>query len=553
MEQGAAPTLTEAETEDLLQQIDGTDRKIYVAVIDHQDDPAHDVVHEVVGGLGRDGTYVVVAGGDVGVHSTEFDHAIAERYQELANARPREDLPARLSTLVFAIASTPATAAAEDGSSTPWVWIALALVAIAAVAAGATVWALRRGGAHAGDPGRAAVVSAPSRLERYAELAVRVGTNVQPGQTLFLSANVAHAEFAAAIVRQAYRAGAAYVDVRFRDDRVRKALVEEAPDEALTYTPPWLESWAESQDGQATLWVGGDPDPTLLADVDGDRLARARMRELIEISIRHLMNRSVNWSGIALPTAGWAEQVYGEPDVERLWEAVAWCTRLDEDDPVAAWREHMARLQRRAEALDALRLDALRYTGPGTDFTIGLAPNARWTAALYRTASGIEYVPNMPTEEVFTTPDCRRAEGTIASTKPLALGGKVVEGLRLTVRDGRIVEVEAESGADFIRGQLATDERAAYFGEVALVDETSRVGKLDTVFFDGLYDENTSSHIAFGAGIPQVFDGDPGDALNVATVHTDFMVGSPELTIEGVTADGRAVTLLANERWQLPE
>lgn len=152
VEQGAAPTLTEAETEDLLQQIDGTDRKIYVAVIDHQDDPAHDVVHEVVGGLGRDGTYVVVAGGDVGVHSTEFDHAIAERYQELANARPREDLPARLSTLVFAIASTPATAAAEDGSSTPWVWIALALVAIAAVAAGATVWALRRGGAHAGTP-----------------------------------------------------------------------------------------------------------------------------------------------------------------------------------------------------------------------------------------------------------------------------------------------------------------------------------------------------------------------------------------------------------------
>ncbi len=396
-------------------------------------------------------------------------------------------------------------------------------------------------------------MSAPSRLDRYAELAVRVGTNVQPGQTLFLSGDVAHAPFVEAIVRRAYRAGAAYVDVRFRDERIRKAMIEEGPDHALTYTPPWVKTWSESQDGQATLWVGGDPEPKLMADVDGERLGRARMREAIEISTRHLMKRSVNWCGVAYPTAGWAELVYGEPDVERLWEAVSFCTRLDEDDPVAAWRDHMARLERRAQALNDLRLDSLRYSGPGTDFTIGLAPNARWTSALYRTATGIEYVPNMPTEEVFTTPDCRRAEGTIASTKPLALNGQVVEGLRLRVQEARIVEVEAERGADFIRGLLASDERAAYFGEVALVDGRSRVGRLDTIFFDGLYDENATSHIAFGTGIPQVFEGEPGDALNVATIHVDFMVGSPALTIDGVTADGRVVTLLRDERWQLPD
>jgi aminopeptidase len=392
--------------------------------------------------------------------------------------------------------------------------------------------------------------SSALRLQRYAELGVRVGVNLQAGQTLFLGAHVKHAPLAEAVVREAYKAGAAYVDVRWRDERIRRAMIELGPDEALTYTPSWLKVWAEAQDGNATLWIGGDPEPDVMANIDGERLGSARMAELIEVQLRQMSARSVNWSGFAYPSEGWAQKVFGEPDVERLWEAVAYCTRLDEPDPVDAWRQHMTTLEQRARTLNELALDSLRYTGPGTSLTIGLAPNARWTSALYKTADGIEYVPNLPTEEVFTTPDCRRAEGTIRATKPLVLNGQIVENLRLEVREGQIVRADADRGVEVVRAQLAAHERAGYFGEVALVDESSRVGRLQTTFFDTLYDENATAHIAFGAGIPQVFDGEPGGALNVATVHTDFMVGSPELLVEGITTDGRSIPLLRDGRWQ---
>jgi aminopeptidase len=213
----------------------------------------------------------------------------------------------------------------------------------------------------------------------------------------------------------------------------------------------------------------------------------------------------------------------------------------------------MQRLEARGAKLTELRLDALHYRGPGTDFRIGLLDNARWMSALFRTRDGVEYVPNMPTEEVFTTPDSRRAEGTIRSSRPLALNGEVIEGLRLTVSDGKIVEVDADRGAGIVRGQLENDERAPYFGEVALVDGTSRVGQTGITFFDTLFDENATCHIAYGFGIPEVFDGEPGEGMNVATVHTDFMVGGPELEVDGITTDGKVVPILREDAWQLPE
>ena len=389
------------------------------------------------------------------------------------------------------------------------------------------------------------------RLEKYARLAVEVGANVQPDQTVFISTYVEHAPLARALTRAAYGAGARYVDVRYSDQHVRRAMIELGPDDALEHTPEWLKARFRATAGNANIATTGDPAPQLLADLDGERVGKARMKELAEI-VRELMTeRKINWTGLAFPNEGWAEKVFGEPDVERLWEAVALCTRLDEPDPVAAWREHMQQLETRAAQMNARKFDSLRYRGPGTDFTIGLLPNARWLSALFRTDTGLEYVPNMPTEEIFTTPDSRRADGTLASTRPLAVGGEVVEGLRVTIKDGRIVDVEADHGADLIRGELDSDERARYFGEVALVDGASRVGQTGITFFDTLYDENATCHIAYGFGIPEAFDGDPGEGMNVANVHTDFMIGGPELEVDGLTADGEAVPILRNETWQL--
>src|SRR4029077_13607219 len=280
-------------------------------------------------------------------------------------------------------------------------------------------------------------------------------------------------------------------------------------------------------------------------------VGRARMAELNELARELMIKRAINWTGVAFPNEGWAQQVFGEPDVERLWEAVAYCTRLDEDDPVRAWRDHTARLEERAAQMNERRFDALRYRGPGTDLTVGLLAEARWMSALFRDADGREYLPNMATEEIFTKPDARRAEGVVTSTRPLALLGDVVEQLKLTLKDGKIVQVDAATGADVVRAQLASDDRAGYFGELALVDGTSRVGQTGITFFDTLYDENATCHIAYGFGIPETFEGEPGEGMNISTVHTDFMVGGPELEVDGLTADAEAVPILRNDEWQL--
>jgi aminopeptidase len=389
------------------------------------------------------------------------------------------------------------------------------------------------------------------RLEQYAELAVRVGANVQPGQEVFIEPMVEHRELARALVRQAYEAGAAYVHVNYRDDHVRRARLELGPDSALTYSPDWEIKRTEAEAGNALIATMGKPEPQLLADLDGERIGRSIQVEIAEITQQHHREGSVNWCGIGAPNPGWAKQVYGEPDVERLWNDVAFCMRLDEPDPVDAWREHLARLDARAEALTALRPDALRYRGPGTDLTVGLLPAARWGSARFRTSGGIDYVANMPTEEIFTTPDCRRAEGTIRSSKPLSLNGQIVRGLELTFAEGRIVAVEAEEGAELVRSQLATNENADRLGELALVTNESRVGQSGTLFFDTLFDENATCHIAYGMGLPYSFDGELDEGSNVCNIHIDFMVGGPELEVDAVLADGSVVPLIRNEEWQL--
>jgi aminopeptidase len=389
------------------------------------------------------------------------------------------------------------------------------------------------------------------RLERYAELVVRVGANVQPGQEVFLYSAVEHHDLTRALARQAYRAGAAYVNVIYTDGHVRRAMIELGPDEALTYSPDWLKNAATSFAGNAFIQTSTNPDPDLLADLDGERVGRAVQPELIQIMLQQFTENSVNWCAIGAPTEGWAEQVFGEPDVDRLWDLVAFCMRLDEPDPVAAWNEHLARLDERTASLNELGADALRYRGPGTDLTVGLLPNARWMAGAGETASGIRFVANMPTEEVFTSPDARRTVGTIRATRPFPLSGQIVRGLELTFEEGRAVRVEAESGAELVRSHFERIENADRLGEVALVTGESRVGQAGKLFYDVLYDENSTCHIAYGAALPFVLDGEPDDGFNVAHIHVDFMVGGPELEVDAVLADGTEVPLVRNEEWQL--
>jgi aminopeptidase len=384
---------------------------------------------------------------------------------------------------------------------------------------------------------------------------VRVGANVQPGQLVDVMARVEHAPVARAVTREAYKAGAAYVDVYYTDQHIRRALIEGAADDLLSWTPPWLLNRAKQvgDERAAVIALTGDAEPNLLADLPGERVGKARMLALADESNRQINEQLNNWTVIGVPNAGWAEQMFGEPDLERLWQAVEFTVRLNEDDPVAAWREHVARIGKRARTLNELQLDSIHFKGPSTDLRVGLLPESRWQGCESLTADGLPYVANMPTEEVFTTPDLRRTEGFVRSTRPLALYGRIVEGLEVRFEAGRIVDVKADKGADVVQGQLETDDAAAYLGEVALVDGTSRIGQTGLTFFDTLFDENTTCHVAYGGAYAEAVEGGVIDGVNVSNVHTDFMVGGPEVDVDAVTRSGAVIPLLRADVWQLDE
>ena len=391
------------------------------------------------------------------------------------------------------------------------------------------------------------------RVERLAELLVGFGANVQPGQVVAVGCEPGKEYLVRAIAASAYRHGARFVDVSWFDPWVKRARIAHAPDDSLDYVPPWYGEriLALGRERAARIGLTGPIAPGVLSDLDPVRAGRDRL-PMVKESGQVLNERTTNWSAGPCPTPAWAEMVHPGLDsaeaLEKLWEQIVHVCRLDEADPVAAWHERRDVLSGAARRLTERGFDALHYEGPGTDLTVGLLPRARWQAAAFETVDGITHMPNLPTEEVFTTPDPARCDGHVRSTKPLVLfDGTVVSDLEVSFSGGSISDLRAASGEVTLRTRTETDVGAARLGEIALVDGAGRIGALDTVFYDTLLDENAASHIALGQGFPFLLE-DPSRS-NESEIHIDFMIGSSEVGVTGITRDGERVPVLVAGDW----
>jgi aminopeptidase len=397
----------------------------------------------------------------------------------------------------------------------------------------------------------------PALKEQLAELAVGIGANVQPGQIVSISAEVGLGEIVREIAASAYRRGAKFVDVSYYDPAVKRARIEHASPDTLEFVPPWYASrvFELGASHAARVVIAAPSDPHALDGLDPERLGRDQLPALAEW-MEVLADRTVNWTIVPYPTVPWARLVHPELDDEdafdRLCRDIAHVCRLDEPDPAAAWRERSAELKEAGMRLNELELDALHYEGPGTDLTVGLFPSSSWLGAASWTVEGLEHLPNLPTEEVFTTPDPERAEGMVRSTMPLVLvDGSIVRGLEVRFEGGRVVGIDAEEGADIIRARTARDEGASRLGEVALVDRESRIGRLGTVFYETLLDENATSHVAFGSAYEEAVSGDDVERVNRSGIHIDFMIGGDDVDVTGITRSGERVPLLRRGTWQI--
>ena len=359
------------------------------------------------------------------------------------------------------------------------------------------------------------------------------------------------------VARAAYERGARWVDVVTFDPWVKRQRLTHADAETLEYVPPWLVDRLEwlSDEHAARVSLAGPATPEALTGVDPARAGRDILPYL-PITGDVVNRRTTNWCIAPAPTRGWATLVYpdlaAEEAYDRLWQEVAHICRLDEEDPEAAWRERARVLEGTAARLTDRGFDAIRLRGPGTDLTVGLFPSSQWHAADFSTVDGLRHFPNLPSEEIFTTPDPARVDGHVAATRPLELYGAMIDGIRVAFEDGKVVSIDAERGADTLRSISRKDEGSSRLGELALVDGEGRIGPLGTVFYETLIDENAASHIAlgnaYGLGV-----GDDADRarINESTVHVDFMIGSPELDVDGITHEGEAVPLLRGGAWQI--
>ena len=393
-------------------------------------------------------------------------------------------------------------------------------------------------------------------LDRLADLIVGFGANVQPGQIVAITTEPGKEELTRALARAAYQAGARFVDPWYFDYQVKRERLVHAGEEDLDFVPGWYghRLLELSRLRCARIALTGAGDPTLLDGIDPVRAGKDQLPWISEGG-QVINDRTTNWCGVPCPTETWASLVYPElaPEeaIARLWEQILHILRLDEDDPRGAWQERVDHLVRAATALTERRFDAIRWRGEGTDLTVGLFGGSRWLAAQFATVDGIVHMPNLPTEEVFTTPDPTRADGHVTATKPLFLGGSIVRGLRVVFENGCAVKIDADENAEVLRAYADTDEGACRLGEIALVDGDGRIGPLDTVFFDTLLDENAASHIALGSAYTFAVEGDDVERANQSGIHVDFMIGSDAMEVDGITAGGDAVPVLRGGAWQV--
>jgi aminopeptidase len=402
------------------------------------------------------------------------------------------------------------------------------------------------------------------KLDKLAEVAVKVGLGLRAGQELVMTASLDALPLARRITEQAYRAGASLVTTLYSDDEATLMRYHFAPTESFDHAAKWLYDGmgAAFKSGAARLAIAGG-NPALLANEDTDKVGRANRavsqayRPALELITRH----EINWTIVACATPAWAAAMFpgDAPDaaMDKLWEAIFETTRINQQDPVGAWKTHDADLQMRAARLNEKRYAALRYRGPGTDFLLGLADDHVWMGGGTTAGNGLYCIPNMPTEEVFSMPHKERAEGTVTATKPLSHQGTMIEGIQVRFEKGRIVEAHATRGEEVLRKLIDTDEGARRLGEVALVPHSSPIAHSGMLFYNTLFDENAASHIALGQAYTScVRDGDKltpeqlaAKGANDSLIHVDWMIGSEKLDIDGITAEETAEPLMRQGEW----
>lgn len=402
------------------------------------------------------------------------------------------------------------------------------------------------------------------KLENYALLAVKVGVNIQPEQTLVVNADIASAELVRLIVRKAYEAGAKLVKVNYTDELVTRTRYELAPSDSFLVPPKWqADELADlARNGAAFLTIIS-ADPDLLNGIEPNRIAdnQRTAGQAMSVYREMLMSNQASWSGVAFPSPTWAAKVFPdappEQQVELLWNAIFKAVRADQENPVEAWEQHLAGLKQRCDLLNAKKYRKLHYTAPGTDLTIELPEGHIWCQAGAVNGKGIPFLANIPTEEVFTAPLKSGANGRVSSTKPLSYGGNLIDRFSLTLENGKVTEFSAEEGHDALASLLSMDEGSAYLGEVALVPYHSPISESGILYYTTLYDENASCHLALGAayaftlqdGISMTKEQLIENGMNQSLTHVDFMMGSPEMNIDGITDEGTKEPIFRSGNW----